>query len=115
MPIVKVLEQEINMKCFTEAEKKNTYVKFNMNGLLRGDIKSRAEFYTSMRQNGAIDGNEIRSLEDMNSYPGGNIKTIQVQNIPVDQLREYYTQKVAPTGGDPSKQRSDAYEEPVLN
>ncbi len=114
MPIVKVLEQEINMKCFTEAEKKNTYVKFNMNGLLRGDIKSRAELYTSMRQNGAIDGNEIRSLEDMNSYPGGNIKTIQVQNIPVDQLREYYTKQVAPTGGDPSKQRSDAYEKELV-
>lgn len=113
-PLVRVMEQEINMKVFTEAEKKNTYSKFNMEGLLRGDLKSRAEFYTVMRNVGGMDGNEIRSKEDMDNYPGGDIKTVQSANIPVDQLRKFYENKtvasaqpVNPREGE----RIDAYQE----
>lgn len=115
-PIVKVFEQEINMKCFTEAEKLTTYVKFNMNGLLRGDMKSRAEFYTVMRNAGGMDGNEMRSLEDMNTYIGGDIKTLQVQNIPVDMMRKYWESKSTVKETAPAGTQRDAYEEqPVLN
>lgn len=95
-PIVRVMEQEMNMKLFTEKEKKNMFVKFNMNGLLRGDSKARAEFYTAMRTLGGMNANEMRDKEDMNPYPGGEIYTVQSANIPVDQLREFYTQKVVP-------------------
>lgn len=94
-PIVRIIEQECNMKLFSEREKKNTYVKFNMNGLLRGDTVSRAQFYTAMRNIGAMNGNEIRSFEDMNKYKGGEIYTTQGANVPVDQLRDFYSSKVA--------------------
>ncbi len=97
MPLIRVIEQECNMKLFSEREKKTTSVKFNLNGLLRGDTKSRAEFYKAMRDIGAMDANEIRNLEDMNDYEGGDIKTIQSANCPVDLLRKFYTEKVAPT------------------
>jgi HK97 family phage portal protein len=96
-PICRVMEQEMNMKLFTEKEKKTMYVKFNLNGLLRGDSKARAEFYTAMRNIGFMNANEGRSLEDMNAYPGGEIYTVQAANIPVDQLKQFYTQKVVPT------------------
>jgi HK97 family phage portal protein len=99
MPLIRVIEQECNMKLFSEREKKNTSIKFNLNGLLRGDTKSRAEFYKAMRDIGVMDANEIRNLEDMNDYTDGDIKTIQSANIPVDQLRKFYTDKVAPTAG----------------
>ncbi len=69
----------------------------NMNGLLRGDLASRAAFYTAMRNIGGINGNEIRDREDMNSYEGGDIFTIQGANVPIDQLRDFYSNKVAPT------------------
>lgn len=104
IPICRIIEQECNMKLFTEKEKKNMYVKFNMNGLLRGDVTARAAFYTAMRNIGGINGNEIREREDMNAYPGGEIFTIQGANIPVDQLREFYKAKVA---GDPLAQPSN--------
>jgi HK97 family phage portal protein len=96
-PIVRVIEQECNMKLFSEREKKNTYVKFNMNGLLRGDTMSRSQFYNTMRNIGAMNANEIRSYEDMNRYEGGEIYTVQGANVPIDQLREFYSSKVAPT------------------
>ena len=95
-PIVRVMEQEMNMKLFTEKEKKNHFVKFNMNGLLRGDSKARAEFYTAMRNIGGMNGNEIRSYEDLNAYKGGEIFTVQAASIPPDMLREFYSSKVLP-------------------
>jgi len=110
IPIVTMIEKECNMKLFTEAEKATTFMKMNVNGLLRGDLKSRAEFYTSMRNTGSMDGNEIRSLEDMNSYKGGDIKVVQGGMIPVDQLRKFWESKsTAQPIGDGSAKR-DAYE-----
>jgi len=102
-PIVRVIEQECNMKLFTEKEKKTMFVKMNMNGLLRGDLKARAEYYKAMRDIGALNGNEIRGFEDMNSYEGGDIYTIQSANAPIDMLRDFYTNKVVPTTGPKSK------------
>lgn len=41
-------------------------IRHNMNGLMRGDSKARAEYYQIMRRNGAMTANEIRRFEDMN-------------------------------------------------
>lgn len=48
------------------------FVKFNVDGLLRGDIKSRSEALQIQRQNGVISANEWRALEDMNPIEGGD-------------------------------------------
>lgn len=93
-PIVSVMEQENRLKLFTEKEKRNTFTKYNMNGLLRGDLKARAEFYTAMRNGGFMNGNEVRGLEDMNQYEGGELYTMQSANISVDQLRDFYESKM---------------------
>jgi HK97 family phage portal protein len=108
-PICTVIEKECNMKLYTEKEKKNHFVKFNMNGLLRGDITARAQFYKAMRDIGGLNGNEIRSYEDLNAYEGGDIFTVQSANIPVDMLKDFYKNKVAPTvppGGQPPRNGS---------
>ena len=41
------------------------FARFNVDGLLRGDYKSRMEGYSIGRQNGWLSINDIRSLEDM--------------------------------------------------
>ena len=41
-------------------------------GLLRGDAKSRSEFYMRMFGVGALSPNEIRSLEEMNPVENGD-------------------------------------------
>lgn len=51
----------------------NVYARFNRNALLRGDLKTRTEFYVRMLQWGAINPDEVRALEDMNPRPGGDI------------------------------------------
>ena len=41
-------------------------MKFNVDGLLRGDYASRMQGYATARQNGWMSANDIRELEDMN-------------------------------------------------
>lgn len=108
-PIVRMMEQEINMKCFSEREKKTTSYKFNLNGLLRGDLQARSSFYNTMRNIGGMNGNEIREREDMNSYEGGEIYTVQGANIPVDQLRDFYSKEVLPTSEEKTDTQKNGY------
>lgn len=71
-PWVVRFEQEIRRKLFFDNEKKKYYIKFNMNSLLRGDVKARGEYYTKLSNIGVLNPNEIRELEDMNPREGGD-------------------------------------------
>nr|WP_082447669.1 phage portal protein [Youngiibacter fragilis] len=75
IPWVSRLEQSMQKALFSYDDKKKYFVKFNLNGRLRGDAASRASFYQTMRQNGIMSANDIRELEEMNLIPeelGGN-------------------------------------------
>jgi hypothetical protein len=64
---------------FTESEKKEYFVKFNVDGLLRGDYQSRMNGYAVGRQNGWLSSNDIRELENLNRIPeelGGDLYLI---------------------------------------
>lgn len=102
-PVCTVIEKECNMKLYTEKEKKNQFTKFNLNGLMRADSVARAQFYTAMRNVGGLNGNDIRAFEDMNGYEGGDIFTTQVQNIPLELLREYYEKQMQPEPAQPQR------------
>lgn len=68
-------EQAIYKSLLNEQERRIYYVKFNVDGLLRGDFATRMQGYATARQNGWMSINEIRSLEEMNPIPdeqGGN-------------------------------------------
>ena len=41
-------------------------MQFNIDGLMRGDYKSRMEGYAIARQNGWMSANDIRALENQN-------------------------------------------------
>ncbi len=67
------VEKSANKNLLTSEERAaGLYFKFITNGLLRGDSASRADYYTKMYNIGAINPNEIRDLEDMNPYEGGD-------------------------------------------
>jgi HK97 family phage portal protein len=96
-PIVTNFEKEMNMKVFYEREKSTHYVKFNMNGLLRGDLAARKEFYQSMVNTGVMNRNEARDLEDLNPYAGGDDFLVQGAMAPADLLRKKYEKELLPT------------------
>lgn len=49
------------------------YARFNRAALVRGDIKTRWESYVKALQWGVMNPDEVRSLEDMNPRPGGDL------------------------------------------
>jgi HK97 family phage portal protein len=51
----------------------NVYAKYSLQGLLRGDPKTRAEFYTKMWNIGVLNSNEIRRFEEMPPVEGGDV------------------------------------------
>lgn len=80
------IEQAMNRALFSDAEKGRFFVQFNMDGLMRGDYKSRMEGYAIARQNGWMSANDIRELENLNPLPveeGGNAYLINGNMIPI--------------------------------
>jgi len=68
-------EQFLNCKLFTgEEEQDKYYIKFELDGLLRGNMKARMESYSLALQNGVFCVDEVRELEDMNPLPKGQGK-----------------------------------------
>ena len=80
------IEQSMNRALFIEQEKGRFYVQFNIDGLMRGDYKSRMEGYAIARQNGWMSANDIRALENQNPIPaedGGDALLINGNMIPI--------------------------------
>lgn len=64
-------EQAMQKALLLFSEKKQYFIRFNVNGLLRGDYESRMNGYAVGRQNGWLSADDIRELEDMNKLPAG--------------------------------------------
>lgn len=84
-PLSVRLEQTFFKDLLSEREKNRYYFRFNTNGLLRGDTATRTQYYSAMRQNGILNADEIRELEDMNHIAGGAgaIYTVNGNMIPL--------------------------------
>ncbi len=68
-PWVVRIEQAMKKSLLLPKEKKNLSIKFNVDGLLRGDYKSRMDGYAVGRQNGWLSANDIREMENLNPIP----------------------------------------------
>ena len=66
-PVCVKLEQTITKDLLMGLERKRYFAKFGTNALLRGDIKTRGEFYHNAINDGWMTINEVRDLEDLNS------------------------------------------------
>jgi HK97 family phage portal protein len=79
-------EQSIRRTLLTPLEKKRYDVKFNVEGLLRGDYQSRMNGYATARQNGWMSANDIRELENLDRIPaeaGGDLYLINGNMLPM--------------------------------
>lgn len=65
-PWVVRFEQSLKKALLLPEEKKTHFIKFNVDGLLRGDYQSRMNGYAIGRQNGWLSTNDIRELEELN-------------------------------------------------
>ena len=99
-PLCKQLEQAL------ERRLKNyepITIEFKMDGLLRTDPASRAAFYSTMSQNGAMTRNEIRRLGNLPPVEGGDELTAQSNLVPLRKLGAVEPAS-SPINGEPVRQ-----------
>lgn len=77
-------EEELSAQLLLEGEQEEFYFEFAMNALLRGDAKTRAEFYGKRFQTGSMSPNDIRQYENENPVDGGDRYYVPVNMVPAD-------------------------------
>lgn len=93
-PWVSRIESAMNRRLLLENEKREYYFKFNVDGLLRGDFKSRMEGYSIGIQNGFLCPNDVRSLEELDLIPeelGGNRFLVNGSMTPLENAGAAYS------------------------
>jgi len=79
MPWLIRIEQAIIKDMLMDEEKDEFFPKFNVDGLMRGDYKSRMEGYAVAITNGIMSVNDVRKLENLDPLDdseGGNLHLI---------------------------------------
>lgn len=81
---IKRIEQAVQMQLLSAEDRaQGITVRFNLEGLLRGDSAARASFYQTMTQIGGMTINEVRRLENLPPVKGGDVPRMQMQNVPI--------------------------------
>ncbi|MBB4152911.1 HK97 family phage portal protein [Sphingomonas jinjuensis] len=77
-----IFEQQLNLKLFGQRRRARE-IKHNLEGLQRGDFKSRVEGIARQIQTAQITPNEARALEDRPPLPDGDTLYIQGATVPL--------------------------------
>jgi len=88
MPYITRIENEMNYKLFRKNELGKSFIEFNVNGLLRGDVKTRNEAYKTAITNGYMSINEVRQKENLNSIEGGDKHFMQMNMTTIEKIGE---------------------------
>jgi len=91
LPVCIKLEQNYDLQLLTKPQvlKQGLYFRHNLDGLLRGNQKDRAEYYRIMFGIGAISPNEIADKEGFDQVPGGDERFVPLNMIPLNRMSEY--------------------------
>lgn len=76
LPWARAFEEEANRRLVPLSRRGRVHTKFDFTPLIRGDVKTRGEFYNTLFQVGAFSPNDIRMKEDMNPVPGGDVRMV---------------------------------------
>lgn len=102
-------EQELNLKLFG-ARNAGQYVEMNVDGLLRGDFKTRMDGYAIGVQNGFIKPDEVREMENRPAE-GGPAEKLYIQGATVP-LGSQPVQPASPTNPSENDPETDENEQP---
>ena len=109
-PIVQKLESAFTPLMASEPGGATAFIKFTLDGLLRGDANSRFTAYSTGLQAGYLTINDIRRLEDLPPAQGGEIIRVPLANMNIDAAELVATdkrvgmaQKLVNSGYDPAE------------
>ena len=92
-------EQSLQQSLLLPSEKSTISIRFNLDGLLRGDYQSRMQGYSVGIQNGFYSVNDVRALEDLNllsEAEGGDLHVLNGNMVKLADVGAAYV-------GDPAK------------
>ncbi len=88
----------------------NAFLKFNVDGLLRGDFQTRIQGYSVGSQAGFMSINDIRKLEDLSPVDGGDVYRVPLANVnlsaaslPEEEGKVNMVKKLIDAGFDPNE------------
>jgi HK97 family phage portal protein len=87
-PYLVGFEQALSMALLTPEGRRRFKFEFNVEGLLRGDFKSRMEGYALLIQWGVATVNEIRRRENMPPIDGGDVRMMPLNYAPADRIMD---------------------------
>ncbi len=105
-------EQAMQRCLLTPEEKKNCFIRFNVDGLLRGDYESRMAGYATGIQNGIFSVNDVRELENMDrlsAEEGGDLHILNGNVVKLKDAGSAYT-----SGNDRNEEDLNEQDEQVL-
>ncbi|MCA1365934.1 phage portal protein [Bradyrhizobium sp. BRP14] len=78
---VKAWEQELNLKLFS-ARNRTKFCEFNIDGILRGEFRTRMDGYAKGIQNAIYTPEEVRAMENLPKH-GGDAELLHIQGATV--------------------------------
>lgn len=86
---IKRVEQALQKQLLSPVDRANGItVSFNLEALLRGDTESRFNSYEKGIRMGIYTRNEVRALENLPPVEGGDIVTVQMQDVPLGEATQ---------------------------
>ncbi len=80
------LEMAFNKSLFSQKEKREHFVSFVVEGLLRGDFESRMRGFAVGIQNGFLSPNDVRSLENLNPIEHGDVYAVNGNMVKLEDI-----------------------------
>lgn len=94
------LEIEADRKLVQSPDKQ--YTKIDLNGLLRGDTKTRGSFYRLLMDRGVFSINDVLELEDRNPIgPAGDLRLVPMNMVPIEHAGERQANNAPAPGRNP--------------
>lgn len=108
IPWLKRIELEVERKLLRNNNALSC--RFDVEGLLRGDLSTRAAYYQQMLASGVYSINEIRAKEGFGAIQNGDEHLVGLNQIPLSRVSEYADNIVSPSEPEPKANQAGGAE-----
>jgi HK97 family phage portal protein len=85
-PVIEEWEQSLDASLLSSSSRRRYFFEMNVDGLMRGDFKSRMEGYGLQVQWGLVTPNEVRRMMNLAPLPGGDSRWQPLNMAPADKI-----------------------------